>query len=138
MNSKLVIIGLMILSLFAISLSGQKLTTQQVILQDDKPENHLIFVIPSGEYKFENCKGNLSGGGVGSVSVIGCQVALQDISDTRRVLAEVDLCARTGKADIAVEVPILLTRIDSPEFIISDSNIGDSAFDCESKTVDPK
>src|SRR6266404_1612005 len=141
MNSKLVIIGLMIASLLAISVSGQKLTTiKQVILQDGKSGDHRIFAIPTGEYKFEICKGNFSGGGVGSVSVTGCKVVLSDMSDTRRVLAEVDLCERVGKADIAIEGPSLTNRIDSPEFefVISDSKTGDSAFDCESRAIDPK
>jgi hypothetical protein len=85
MNSKPVIMGLMISSLLAISASGQKLTTiQQLILQDDKSADHLIIVIPTGEYKFDSCKGNISIGGVGRVNVSGCKVDLQDISETRR------------------------------------------------------
>jgi len=141
MNSKLVIIGLMISSLLAISVSGRGQTTvQKVILQDDKSGDHLIFVIPTGEYKFESCKGNFSGGGVGSVSVTGCKVVLRDMSDTKRVLAEVDLCERVGKADIAFAGPSFTNQIDPPgfEFVISDSKIGDSAFDCDFKVVDAK
>ena len=133
MNSKLLIFGLMISSLLTISASGQKVKTiQDVILQDDKSGDHLIFVLPTGEYKFESCKGNPSGGGVGSVSVTGCKVVLTDMSGTTRVLAEVDLCERVGKADIAFEGPILTNQIDSGfGFVISDSNTGDSAFDCD-------
>ena len=141
MKSKLVIIGLMFSSLLAISVSGLGQTTvQQVILQDDKSGDHLIFAIPTGEYKFESCKGNFSGGGVGSVSVTGCKVVLRDMSDTRRVLAEVDLCERVGKADIAFAGPSFTNQIDPPgfEFVISDSKTGDSAFACESKPIDPK
>ena len=141
MNSKLVIMGLMISSLLAISASGQKQTTiKQVILQDDKSGDHLIFVIDTGEYKFESCKGNLSTSGVGTVSVTGCKVVLRDISDTKRVLAEVDLCDRTGKADIAIVVPTL-TNQGAPstlESVISDSSTGDSTFDCEPKTITAK
>ncbi len=133
MNSKLVTIGLIIFSLLAIWVSGLGQTTvQKVILQDDKSGDHLIFVLTTGEYKFESCKGNASGGGVGSVSVTGCKVVLTDMSGTTRVLAEVDLCERVGKADIAFEGPILTNQIDSGfEFVISDSNTGDSAFDCD-------
>ena len=133
MNSKLVTIGLIIFSLLAIWVSGLGQTkVQKVILQDDKSGDHLIFVLPTGEYKFESCKGNPSGGGVGSVTVTGCKVVLTDMSGTTRVLAEVDLCERVGKADIAFEGPILTNKIDSGfEFIISDSNTGDSAFDCD-------
>ena len=141
MNSKLVIIGLMISSLFGISASGQKQTTiQQVILQDDKSGDHLIFVIDTGEYKFESCKGNLSTSGVGTVSVTGCKVVLRDMSDTKRVLAEVDLCEKVGKADIAFAVPALTNQGDPStlEFVISDSSTLDSTFDCEPKTITAK
>jgi len=141
MNSKLVIIGLMILSLLAISVSGQKLKTiQQVILQDDNSADHLIIDIPTGKYNFENCKGNISIGGVGSVSVTGCKVVLSDVSETRRVLAEVDLCARAGKADIAFVVESSTGQVDPAvfEFVLSDSNTGDSAFGCEPKPIDVK
>jgi len=138
MNSKLAIIGLMISSVLGISASGQKLTTsQEVILQDDKSGDHLIFVIDTGEYKFENCKGNIAIGGTGTVSVTGCKVALRDMSDTRRVLAEVDLCDRVGKADIAFAVPILTNQGDPSTFesVISDANTADSAFDCQPKPI---
>ena len=140
MNSKLAIIGLMISSVLAISVSAQKLTTQQVILQDDKSGDHLIFAVPSGEYKFESCKGNISIGGVGRVNVSGCKVDLQDISETRRVLAEIDLCSGVGKADIAFEGDSLSGRVDPAtfEFVVSDSNTRDSTFNCEPKAIDVK
>jgi hypothetical protein len=141
MNSKLIIIGLMFFSLLAISISGLGQTTlQKVILQDDKSGDHLIFVIPTGEYKFESCSGNLSGEGVGSVSVTGCKVVLLDMSDTKRVLAEVDLCERAGKADIAFAGPSSKNQSDQSafEFVISDSTTGDSSFDCQAKPIDPK
>ena len=141
MNSKLVIIGLMISSVLGISASGQKQTTiQQVILQDDKSGDHLIFVIDTGEYKFESCKGNLSTSGVGTVSVTGCTVVLKDMSDTKRVLAEINLCDRVGKADIAFAVPTLTNQGEPSTFesVISDSNTLDSAFDCEPKAIGAK
>jgi hypothetical protein len=141
MNSKLAIIVLMISSLLTISVSGLGQTTvQQVILQDDKSGDHLTFLISTGEYKFASCKGNFSGGGVGSVSVTGCKVVLRDVSDTKRVLAEVDLCERAGKADIAFVADGIGGRTDTPalEFVISDSKTADSAFDCEPKAIEPK
>ena len=141
MNSKLVIFGLMISSLLAISVSGQKQTTiQQVILQDDKSGDHLIFAIATGEYKFESCKGNIEASGVGRVTVTGCKLDLQDISETRRVVAEIDLCEKVGKADIALAIPSLTNQIDPPLFesVISDSNIRDSTFGCEPKPIGVK
>ena len=141
MNSKLVIIGLMISSLLAISASGQKLKTiQDVTLQDDKSADHLIFVIATGQYKFESCEGTFSTVGFGEVTVTGCKVLLKDMSETRRVLAEVDLCNKAGKADVAFVGETLRGRLDPPtlEFVLTDSNIGDSTFTCESRAIDPK
>jgi len=136
MNSKLVIFGLMISSLLAISASGQKVKTiQEVILQDDKSGDHLIFVVTTGEYKFESCNANFSTSGVGSVDVTGCKVTLRDMSDTIRVLAEVDLCAGAGKADIA-----LAPGRDTASFesLLSDSSTQDSKFDCDFKAIEVK
>jgi len=141
MNSKLVIMGLMISSLFAISVSGQgPVTIQQLILQDDKSADHLLIVIATGEYKFESCKRNISASGVGRVTVTGCKLDLLDISDTRRVLAEIDLCEKVGKADVAFAIPSLTNQIDPPLFesVISDSNIRDSTFGCEPKPIGVK
>jgi len=141
MNSKLVIMGLMISSLFAISVSGQgPVTIQQLILQDDKSSDHLLIVIATGEYKFESCKGNIAASGVGRVTVTGCKLDLQDISETRRVVAEIDLCEKVGKADIALAIPSLTNQIDPPLFesVISDSNIRDSTFGCEPKPIGVK
>ena len=141
MKSKLAIMGLMISSLFAISVSGQKLLTiQELVLQDDNSADHLIIVLSTGEYKFESCKGNISISGVGKVTVTGCKLDLLDISETRRVLAEVDLCEKVGKADIAFEGDSLSGRVDPAtfEFVVSDSNTRDSTFNCEPKAIDVK
>ncbi len=138
MNSKLVIMGLMISSLFAISVGGQKLTTiQELILQDDNSGDHLIIVLSTGEYKFESCKGNISISGVGTVTVTGCKLDLLDISETRRVLAEVDLCEKVGKADVAFAIPSLTNQTDPPLFesVISDSDTKNSTFGCEPKPI---
>lgn len=142
MNSRIIIMGLMILSLLAISVSGQKLkTVQEVILQDDKSGDHLLFVIGDGAYKFESCNENFAISGVGTVSITGCTVDLQDISDDRRVLVEVDLCQKTGKADVTFQTNDFKNQSDAPlvvEFGVSDSNTQDSAFDCQSKQIEPK
>jgi len=133
MKSKLAIIGLMICSVLAVSVSAQKLTT--VVLQDDKTGDHLIFVIPTGEYKVEACNENVAIGGIGKVSVTGCKVTLQDFSETQRVVAEVDLCDSVGKADIVVANNVLISTSDAPaiEVVLSDSNTRDSAFECTLK-----
>jgi len=135
MNSKLVIMGLMISSLFAISVTGQIPTIQQLILQDDKSADHLIIVLSTGEYKFESCNANISISGVGKVTVTGCKFDLLDISDTRRVVAEIDLCEKVGKADVAFAIPSLTNQTDPPIFesVISDSNTRDSTFGCVPK-----
>ena len=140
MNPKLIIVGLMLSSLFAISASGGQKTPQLVSLQDDKSGDHLIFAIATGEYKIESCSEHFSTSGVGVVSVTGCKVVLNDISDTRRVLAEVDLCERVGKANIVIGSDSSTSQTDLPavEFIIIDSNTSDSASDCKSREITPK
>jgi hypothetical protein len=62
------------------------------------------------------------------------------MSDTTRVLAEVDLCEKVGKAVITSAGPGITSKDDLPgfELIISDSNTQDSTFDCETKAIDPK
>jgi hypothetical protein len=143
MNSKSVILGLIVLAMFAFSANAQRigpLTPQQVILQDDKTGDHLLFVLSSGEYKFQSCEGNIAISGVGKVSVSGCKVTLRDITETRRVLVEVDLCARAGKANVALMSASLGTRDDLPvlDFVISDLKTSDSVFDCLPKPIELK
>ena len=139
MKTKLLIIGLMISSVLTVSASGRiQSTVQKIILQDDKSGDHLIFVIPDGEYKFESCKENFAASGVGTVTIAGCKVVLSDVSPTRRVLVEVDLCNRTGKAAVAFQSDATGQDADSIEDIVSDSNTGDSAFGCQSKQIAPK
>lgn len=141
MNSKLLLFGLVISSLLTISASGQKVKTiQDVILQDDKSGDHLIFVINTGEYKFESCKGNFQTSGVGTVEVAGCKVTLRDMSDTIRLLAEVDLCAGAGKANIAFAGGSSTDQNDtaSSEVLLSDSSTQDSKFDCDFRAIEVK
>lgn len=141
MKSRLVIIGLMICSVLAISVSAQQLTNIQQILQDDKSGDHLIIAIPTGEYKFESCTQKLAISGVGSVSIDGCKLTFKDFSDTRRVVAEVDLCAGTGKADILVvnssPTPTATNDVQATEAVLSDANTRDSTFDCTVKQILP-
>jgi hypothetical protein len=139
MKSRLVIIGLMICSVLAISVSAQRLTNIQQVVQDDRSGDHLIIFIQTGEYKFESCKGSLAISGVGKVSLNGCKLVLNDFSDNRRVVAEVDLCDKVGKADIVFGDDTPKPSADSVlEVVLSDSNTLDSAFDCTFKQVDPK
>ena len=140
MKSRLVIIGLMICSVLAISVSAQRLTNIQQVLQDDKTGDHLIIFVQTGEYKFESCKGNFAISGVGSVSLSGCKLSLTDISDTRRVLAEIDLCEKVGKADLVFgdNIPKPSSDAEALEVLLSDSNTQDSVFNCSFKQIDPK
>ena len=140
MKSRLVIIGLMICSVLAASVSAQIITSVQlVVLQDDKSGDHLEIFIPTGEYKFESCTEKLAISGQGKLAVNGCKVELQDISDTRRVVAEVDLCAAQGKADIVFVNEFSTRPKDQPvEFVLSDSNTRNSVFDCVLKQIETK
>jgi hypothetical protein len=131
MKSRLAIIGILVFAVLAISASAQQLKTiQQLVLQDDRSGDHLIIDITTGEYKFEGCKEKLAISGVGSVAVSGCKVDLKDVSETRRVLAEVDLCEQVGKADIVIQDNSISKSDVAIEVVVSDSNTGDSVFDC--------
>jgi hypothetical protein len=128
----------MFFSLLAISASGQKQKTfEQVILQDDKSGDHLIFVISSGEYKFESCTEKFATSGIGTVTITGCTVLLTDISESRRVLAEVDLCAKAGKAEVAFRDDASDNE-SAFEAVVSDSDTSSSGFTCESNRIAPK
>ena len=139
MKARLVIIGLMICSVLAISVSAQRLLNIQQIVQDDRTGDHLIIFIQTGEYKFESCAGKFAISGVGSASLSGCKLTLKDFSDHGRVLAEVDLCEKIGKADIVIGDDIPKTsNADILEVLLSDRNTLDSVFDCTLKQVDAK
>ena len=142
MKSRLVIIGLMICSVLAISVGAQQLTNIQQIVQDDKSGDHLVIAIPTGEYKFESCTSKLAISGVGSVSIDGCKLTFKDFSDTRRIVAEVDLCAGAGKADVLVvnnttDFPTTNNDVQATEAVLSDANTRDSTFDCTVKHILP-
>ncbi len=136
MNVKLVIAGLTFSLLLIGSTSGFGQKSQdQVILQDDKTGDHLVFFLSSGAYKFQGCTENASTSGIGKVTVDGCKVSLNDISDTKRVLAEVDICAKVGKADVVFRQTFMSNSDASHdiEAAVSDRDIRDSVFDCTVK-----
>lgn len=135
MKSVLTLIGLMFFLLLAFSVSGRQITPQQIILQDDKTGDHLEFNLSTGEYKFESCNGKNAINGTGRVAISGCRVVFKDLTETRRVLAEVDLCVHTGKADVVFSGITLTNQTDTSvvEFVISDSQTTDSTFSCELK-----
>jgi hypothetical protein len=135
MKSVLTIIGLMFFLLLAFSVSGRQITPQQIILQDDKTGDHLEFNLSTGEYKFESCNTKNAINGTGRVAISGCRVVFKDLTETRRVLAEVDLCAHSGKADVAFSGNAFRTQTDTSvvEFVISDTQTTNSTFSCDLK-----
>lgn len=135
MKPKLIIMGMIISALLAVSVSGQRIrSSTEVTLQDDKSGDHLVIVLSEGSYKFESCNENLAISGIGRISITGCKVSLEDISDDRRVLVEADLCEKTGKADIVFQSISPVPQPNSSpvvEVVLVDSNIDDSAFVCD-------
>jgi hypothetical protein len=62
-------------------------------------------------------------------------VSLNDIADTKRVLAEVDICAKVGKADVVFRLTFISNSDASHDFeaTVSDRDIRDSVSDCTVK-----
>jgi hypothetical protein len=54
------------------------------------------------------------------------------------VLAEVDLCAKAGKAEVAFRDDTNDNKESAFESVLSDSDTSISAFACQSKMIEPK
>ena len=125
--------ALMICSLLVMTAGGQinnqRKTPAEVVLQDDTTGNYLLIDLTTGEYRFNSCQTQAAIGGHAKVSYSGCSIAGRDVSETRMVLAEVDLCSQQGRAIItiggeAIGPPAL-------EYTVNDKNIRDSVAECE-------
>ncbi|MEW6131283.1 MAG: CSLREA domain-containing protein [Acidobacteriota bacterium] len=68
-------------------------------LQDDSNGNVLLVNSTTGDYLFTNCNGVIFSG-IGAIISRGCTVTLQHYAADRRVLAQIDTCAKRGTASI--------------------------------------
>ena len=103
----------------------------EIILQNDADGSFLLFVPASGEYKFIHCENNAAMGGTGRVTRSGPWLSFEVLANEYRVLASVNLDAKTGKAVIDVFVPI--GEMVPMQEIISDSNFLINVPECGAK-----
>jgi hypothetical protein len=130
MRSLLIGTTLMMCSLFVATASGQR-SIRQFTLQDDESGSHFVFD-SSGNYSYIACGKGIRVDGVGNVKISGCSITLDAIGRFRLVQAEADLCKRTGKASVLLEVPCRLGEECEPQhFTVTDSNTANNSPDCE-------
>jgi hypothetical protein len=141
MKIRAIAAALIIISMFVIAAGGQNNTQvkslAEVVLQDDKTGHYLVIDLTKGEYRFTACQTeNATGGqvftGLAKVSYSGCRIAIRDVSDTRVLLAEADLCGKQGRASLTVETTITGQPFAPPvlEYTIDDKDIRDSVAEC--------
>jgi uncharacterized delta-60 repeat protein len=81
-------------------------------LRDDGSSNFLQLNSTTGEYLFTNCNG-VTVGGTGTLSKRGCLITLQANTSTRKVLARIDTCARSGTASVQLFSPFRVFTISN-------------------------
>ena len=104
----------------------------EIILQNDTDGSFLLLVPAGGEFKFIHCEDNTALSGVGKVTLAGPWLNFEVIATEYRILASVNVEAKTAKAVIDVFAPI--GEIAAPmQEIISDSNFTDNVPVCGAK-----
>lgn len=103
----------------------------EVILQNDVDGSFLLIVTGTGEFKFVHCEDNTAMSGTGTVTRSGPWLNFEVIATEYRVLASVNLEAKTSKAIIDVFAPF--GEMLPMQEIISDSNFADNVPVCGAK-----
>jgi hypothetical protein len=103
----------------------------EIILQNDADGSFLVIFPATGAYKFLHCEDGASMSGVIKVTRAGDWLNFEDLNAAYRVLASVNLSAKTGKAAIEVFVPF--GEMPPMQEIISDSNFTDNVPACGAK-----
>ena len=93
----------------------------EVILQNDPDGSFLLFMPARGEFKFIYCEGGMGVSGTGIVTRVGNVLNLEAIGPEYRILASVDLVAKSGKAAIDMYDPatgqkLMQMDISDPDF----------------------
>jgi hypothetical protein len=94
-------------------------------LQDDSNGNILQFNSLTGAYQFTQCSTGLILTGIGTVTVNGCNVQLNQNTTNRKVSATVNTCTNSGSALVVVKTPLRSTF-----YTISDSNTTNNTCTC--------
>ena len=102
-----------------------------VILQNDLDGSFLFLVPGTSEFKFIHCADNTAMGGVGKVTTSGLWLNFEVITNEYRIMASVNLDAKTGKAAIDIFVPI--GEMIPMQEVISDSHFTDNVPVCGAK-----
>ena len=119
MRKMSIFLGLVCL-LAVVSLSVRGQSGQEVCLVNETDGSRLVLFLNTGAFKYVGSDG-FATSGTGQVKTNGCVASLNGATADATVVADVNLCDRTGKANILVT---------SPQFAgqrtIIDSNLGDN------------
>jgi len=140
MKSRTIAVALMFSSLLVVAASGQVNNANtfprpigELVLQDDDSGDYLLIDLSSGGYKFKSCKSDFVLGGIAQVGFSGCSVSLKEVSESRLVLIEADLCSGEGRAYIEVLIGGPYSSSYTRVFTVTDTNTKNSAPECKAE-----
>jgi hypothetical protein len=140
MKSRTIAVALMFSSLLVVAASGQVNNANtfprpigELVLQDDDSGDYLLIDLSSGGYKFKSCGSDFVLGGIAQVGFSGCSVSLKEVSESRLVLIEADLCSGEGRAYIEVLIGGPYSRSYTRVFTVTDTNTKNSAPECKAE-----
>lgn len=140
MKSRTIAVALMFFSLLVVAASGQVNNANtfprpigELVLQDDDSGDYLLIDLSSGGYKFKSCRSDFVLGGIAQVGFSGCSVSLKEVSESRLVLIEADLCGGQGRAYIEVLIGGPYSSSYTRVFTVTDTNTKNSAPECKAE-----
>jgi hypothetical protein len=140
MKSRTIAVALMFSSLLVVAASGQVQNANtfprpvgELVLQDDDSGDYLLIDLSRGEYKFKSCRSDFVLGGIAQVGFSGCSVSLKEVSESRLVLIEADLCSGEGRAYIEVLIGGPYSSSYTRVFTVTDTNTKNSAPECKAE-----
>jgi len=140
MKSRTIAVALMFSSLLVVAASGQVNNANtfprpigEIVLQDDDSGDYLLIDLSSGGYKFKSCRSDFVLGGIAEVGFSGCSVSLKEVSESRLVLSEADLCSGQGRAYIEVLIGGPYSSSYTRVFTVTDTNTKNSAPECKAE-----
>jgi hypothetical protein len=140
MKSRTIAVALMFSSLLVVAASGQVNNANtfprpigELVLQDDDSGDYLLIDLSSGGYKFKSCRSDFVLGGIAQVGFSGCSVSLKEVSESRLVLIEADLCSGQGRAYIEVLIGGPYSSSYTRVLTVTDTNTKNSAPECKAE-----
>jgi len=101
----------------------------EIVLQNDADGSFLLLVTSTGDFKFVHCADDIAMSGTGRVTIDGPWLNFEVINPDYRVVASVNLEAKTGKA--AIDLFSAVAPI--APVVISDNNFLDNVPVCGAK-----